>query len=124
MGGFGGITPEQYYKLSDRQILDSYLAEFDEDRRLVPLKRRIWNARYPDTVTGDPDRAGRELPSVESLDIPQEVLLCGVPMDYVLMWWSIWRKRATYNTEELLAKWWSERGELPPTNWNPPAGVN
>jgi hypothetical protein len=37
--------------------------------------------------------AGRELPSAESLGVPEEALLSGVPMSWVLMFWQTWRGR-------------------------------
>jgi hypothetical protein len=95
---FSGMTPELFAALSDQQIASVYLAPRDKKGRLIPewklLRRRERAAPggAPEP-TGDPRRAGRELPAPESLDIPPEALLMGVPMAYVSMFWSVWVRR-------------------------------
>lgn len=109
MRGFGGVSKSEFYQLSYREIFESYFAEFDDDGELVPLRRRL--RRLGETL------APCEMPSAETLDIPPDVLLCGVPMDYVLSWWSVWRQRGTLTTEQLTERWYEERRAAPPHNW-------
>ena len=101
--------------MSDRQILLVYLAERDEDgdlilecdlaeRRQDPEgeTRRRWNRERP-------DRAGKELPSVEEMQIPDEVIYSGVQMAYVLVYWQVWMSRGL-TSEHVLERWRQEHG--------------
>jgi hypothetical protein len=118
MRGFGGVSKSEFYALSWREIFESYFAEFTEDGDLVPLRQRM--RRLQGEASGDPAHADRELPSVEELEIPANVLVCGVPMDFALMWWGIWRRRGVFSTEQLLEKWCEEMRRSPPHNWRDP----
>lgn len=103
MGGFGGVSKSEFLSLSYRDILESYFAEFEgDDRELVPLRQR--RKRWQGEKTGKIENAATELPTLKSLDIPPEVLGDGVPMTYMLMFWSVWRKR-NQSTEYILERW-------------------
>lgn len=80
---FGHMAPGLYARLSDYQICEVYFAERDKDNNLVPFWQR-------QAVPGA-DRNG--FPSAEELGVPREALLMGVPMDFVLMFWQVWRGR-------------------------------
>lgn len=107
------IAPDTYSRLSDRQILRVYLAPRDDDGDLVPecdqddrgsredRRRRRWNRRRIEA-------AGRELPPVEELKVPDEVIHSGVQMSYVLMFWQVWRGRGL-TSEQVLERWRAER---------------
>ena len=106
------VSADTYSRLSDRQILKVYLAPRDEDGDLVPecdqddrgsradRRRRRWNRRRIEA-------AGKELPPVEELKIPEEVIHSGVQMAYVLMYWQVWRGRGL-TTEQVLERWRAE----------------
>lgn len=106
------ITPAVYAGLSDRQILKVYLAPRDDDGDLIPecdqddrgsredRKRRRWHRRRIEA-------AGKELPPVEDLKVPDEVIHQGVQMSYVLMYWQVWRGRGL-TSEQVLEKWRAE----------------
>lgn len=55
------------------------------------------------------EAAGRELPSVEEMRIPDEVIYSGVQMAYVLVYWQVWRGRGL-TSEQVLEKWRQEHG--------------
>ena len=114
MRGFGGVSKSEFYTLSWREIFESYFAEFTEDGELVTWRQRL--RRLAGELTGDPDQADRELPSVESLDIPPVVLTCGVPLDYTLMFWGLWRKRGMV-TEYILDRWWEMCDQYQPPKY-------
>lgn len=108
MGG-AFVTPEQYDRLTDWDIIHVYLAPRDDEGALVTLKRRISRAR----LGGLPEDAQRELPSVEELQVPREALLLGVPMDYTLMFFQVWRARGL-DAESTMAKFREKVKEVPP----------
>lgn len=78
------MTPELYGRLSDYQVCEVYFAPRDKEDRLV----RFWE-RNDD----EEPNALRGFSSAEELGVPREALLCGVPMDFVLMFWTVWRQR-------------------------------
>lgn len=103
---FGGITPAVYAALSDRQILDIYLAPRDEDGTLVAegsSRRRSVRAQRRERL----ERAWRELPSAAALEIPAEVMDSPVGQrqpSFVRMYWQVWRGRGL-DTQQVLARW-------------------
>lgn len=78
---------------------------------MISLRQRL--RRLNGETTGSLENAARELPSVEELDIPAEVLSAGVPLDYTLLFWSVWRKRGM-ETEYILARWREMIAAQPP----------
>lgn len=112
MGGFGGLTWDRYLDTPDRILRDAYLAERDDDHHVVTMRQRWRRQQESGGLSGSPDRAGRELPSREALNIPAEAWavnerLAMMPSGqaYCQMFWSVWRRR---QSEGVLA----EQGEL------------
>ena len=99
------ISPEEYARLSDWQILNVYLAAPDDEGRPIPMRGR--SSEEGDGPTGDPDLAGRELPSAKELELPADALAYGVPMDFVLMSFQTYRSRGL--TAEQATERWRER---------------
>jgi len=99
---FTYMTPGLYDRLSDRVIIDSYLAPRNKKGELIPYRRR--HPDRSDEKTGSPDASARELPSAEELGVPPEAFLLGPPMDYTLMFWQTWKARTNPETKE---KWTS-----------------
>lgn len=93
-GGFNGFTYAAYLDTPDAAIRDSYFAERDDDHRLVTLRERRARARQGG-LSGSIARAGRELPSKETLDVPEEAFAVNgrAGMAYCLMFWQTWRRR-------------------------------
>ena len=87
--GFTGFTPAHYAALSDRQIVGLLTAPRGEDGAVIPERALLG------TGTGDPRLFRREMPSVESLGVPSEVLMQGVPQQYVALFWDVWSSRGT-----------------------------
>ena len=100
---FSGVTTRTYLTLTDRQILDVYLAERAKDHSLIPYRKR--HPAGGGLAGGHPDRAGRELPSAEELKIPPECLQAGPPLSWTLMFWQVWASRGL-NTEAIAEKFW------------------
>lgn len=118
MGGFGGVSKSAFYRLSYREIFESYFAEFDGDHHLVPLRHRYQQMRM---ALGTEVRSGNgKVLTLEELAIPPAVLSCGVPLDFTRLWWSVWRRRDLYTTEQLEEKWWQEMRQAPPLEFREP----
>lgn len=94
MGGFNGLTRETYSRTPDRIIRDSYFAPRDEDHELIPYRLR-WKRVREGWQSGSPDRAGKELPRAETLNIPPEAFGINnrVGMDYTIVFWQCWKRR-------------------------------
>lgn len=110
IAGYSGFTPKLYGSLSDRQITDLLFGARDDDGRIITEAAQ--EARRRGEKTGSPKDAKRELPSRESLEIPDEAFCYGrpgsrrgIPMGFVVAWWQVWRIRNIHTTEELLARW-------------------
>lgn len=96
------ISPRQYADLSDWQIVNVYLAPTDDDGKPIPMRGQTSDGG--DGPTGDPDLAGRELPSAKELELPSDALAYGVPMDFVLMSFQTYRRRGL-TAEQATERW-------------------
>ena len=122
MGGCGGLTWDVYCDTPDRILCDSYLAERDDEHQIVTLRQRRRRQQDSGGITGNPDRAGRELPKPTDLRIPEEaysvnrrLLLMPSGQAYLLMFFQIWRRRQSEGVltkegepitdEYILAQW-------------------
>ena len=103
---FSGMTPWLFMRLPYRVILGSYFAPRDDKGQLIPEgEGRQRDGEEDDgQITGDPDRARRELPKPKDLGIPVECLRVGVNAGWVVMFWQVWRGRGK-TTEEILEIW-------------------
>lgn len=119
MRGFGGVSKTEFYRLSYREIFESYFAEFTDDGELVPLRRRYKRLRERrfENEHGRP-----RLPLLDELGVPEDVLQCGVPLDYTRLFWAIWRRRGL-PTEDIEKRWWIMAEQCRPKQYNPPAHV-
>lgn len=115
-GGFNGFTFAAYLDTPDATLRDSHFAERDDDHRLVTLRERRARARQGG-LSGSVARAGRELPSKEQLQVPDEAYQVNgrAGMAYLLMFWQTWRRRqyagvltedgSPIDTAYILARW-------------------
>lgn len=106
---FAGVTPRLYWQeLSDREIFESYLAPRDDDHHLIPLRKR--QAWADGGASGSIERAAIELPSWKDLGLSEERLQAVMainpraPMDYLLMFWSVWLRRGL-TLDEVEERW-------------------
>lgn len=113
--GVTGITPALYANFSDEFIWELLTAERDKDGVVLPEYKlpqsRRGGKRTTDKHGGDPEQANRELPSKESLQIPDEAFryrmegkATGPPTGFVLMFFQVWAKRGL-SPQETMAKW-------------------
>ena len=125
MGGFGGFTWDAYLDTPVHVLRDSYAAEFDDDYHLVTLRQRRRRFTEDGGKSGSPDRAGRELPTREALNIPAAAwavnpLLAMNPQGqaYLLMYWSVFKRRQAEGvvtedgspiTDAYILKRWTEK---------------
>jgi len=101
---FGGITPELYARLSDYQVTEIYFAPRDKDLNLIPFYERLADREQQEEEQAEPVRSPTAgLGTVEELGVPQEMLLKGIPMDFVLLFYRTWRDRGK------TAEWVTER---------------
>lgn len=118
------VTPEVLGKLTDDQILEGYFADWEfDDKGNRYLKRYVQGTLIPDPDTGEqgslppghPGRAGRDLPSAESLGItiPMPWIRHGDKpgMRYQLMFAQTWRERG--DTPEQVVERWIELQKNP-----------
>lgn len=101
------MTPEIFAGLSDWVILRCYFAPRDKRGRLATNgKRQGWRARRRRRL----ERAPSELPSPESLGVPEEVMNSRVMLlapTWVTMYYQTWRTRGL-SAEEVTQKFRDE----------------
>lgn len=105
--GWTGLTPEIYARMSYRQIFDLLFAERDKDGHVVP--EAVLLARARGEKTGLVSEAPREMPTKESLGIPDEAFRYGnsngrcVPRRFVLAWFQT--ALMYVSIEEAMIRW-------------------
>lgn len=70
----------------------------------------------------DPPTEPVKLPTIEDLNLPREVLLAGVPLQYLRMFWAVWRRRGCPE-DEITDRFWKQVHEVPPAGKVPHAYV-
>ncbi len=106
----GPMSPAHYATLSDRQIVGIYFAARDEDGVLIPLRGGSSDPFLDDWQRQRIDRSSQELPSPESLAIPEEVMhsqVYGTNPHWAVMYFDTWRRRGQ-TVEQTLARWKAE----------------
>ena len=109
MGG-PTILPWQYAKISDWDLIHVYLAPREEDGTFILLRERLRRAG------GQADEEKEQEPPedpITALNVPREALFMGVPMQYVLMFWQVWRRRGMAE-DQIMEKFREQVKEVPP----------
>lgn len=108
------ITPEQYRKISDWDLLHVYLhAVRDDDGIYIPIGQRIKQSAGYFESDGEEDSEPAKDP-IAALGVPREALFLGVPVQYAVMFFNVYRNRGMKDDGEILKLLQAKIREVPP----------